>query len=206
MTRTRSVIAGMTDYTGVPLEDIVNHLRDWSSETTNVIETLTGYRRAIEREPDKFEFPKDIVQYIDYFIDLFTRYRSDLDRVLAEIPASVRETHIEILQQLLNSSDYEEERCIKFKTQHISHRLPDESARLVLDDIYAESRSMLIDYRDLSNLLPRLRTFIGPISTPNREIVQLKPGIWGVSVDIRQAMRTVKQWWNKRARRGQAGS
>jgi hypothetical protein len=43
MTYQRQYIAGMTDYTGVSLEDIHSHLRDWLSNTENTIKGLNGY-------------------------------------------------------------------------------------------------------------------------------------------------------------------
>lgn len=199
-------MAGMTDYTGVPLSDILNHLGEWTAETGTVIDTLKGERAVVETQRSKFEFPKDIVRYIDYFIDLLSRYRSDFKRVIAEIPAGVRDVHVEILTQIARSSRYEEEHCVEFKRQHITHRLPDESVRADLDTIYGETRSMLVDYRDLSNLVLRLRTFVGSSSASKPEVVSLKPGLWGVSVDLKQAARRIGLWWNRQKGRRGAGS
>jgi len=129
MTRKRSIHAGMTDYTGVPLQDIVGHLGQWSEETGKAIATLKRQRGVVAQERTRFEFPEDILRYIDYFVDLFTRYQGDIDRVLAEISSGVRETHLEILSQILRSSDHEETHCLAFKREHITHRLRDERAR-----------------------------------------------------------------------------
>ena len=33
-----------------------------------------------------------------------------------------------------------------------------------------------------------------------REIVAIKPGLWGVSIDLRAAFRGVQKWWRSRSR------
>lgn len=185
----------MTDYTGVPLTDIVDHLRQWSEETGKAIATLNRQRGVVAQERTRFEFPGDILRYIDYFVDLFTRYQGDIDRVLVEISAGVREAHIEILGQILHSSDHAETRCLAFKRDHITHRLRDEQARPDLDKIYSETRSMLTDFHDLSNVIPRLKTYVGLASTVLPEVLQLKPGLWGVSIDLKETARRLRKWW-----------
>lgn len=186
----------MTDYTGVPLNDIVDHLGQWSEETGKAIAALNRQRGVVAQERTRFESPEDILWYIDYFVDLFMRYQGDIDRVLAEISAGVREAHIEILGQILRSSDHEAARCLAFKRDHISHRLRDEHARPDLDKIYSETRSMLTDFQDLSNVIPRLKTYVGLISTASPEVLQLKPGLWGVSIDLKEVARRLRNWWS----------
>ena len=155
------MIAGMTDYTGVPMDDILSHLHGWKDYTSATIDTLVRLQSKTETHRDRLDWPDEILNYIKFFVDLFSRYLGDFDRLLAELPYNVVDAHIQIVQQIYESSSQEEQNCIAFKKEHIECSLKDENFRWLVDKIYAESRDMVIDYRDLSNLVPRLRTFVG---------------------------------------------
>ncbi|HTD22498.1 MAG TPA: deaminase [Terriglobales bacterium] len=157
----RSFFAGMTDYTGVPMDVILSHLRDWRDNTVDTISQLKRLQERVDKQRDKLDSPDDVSQYIDFFVDLFTRYQGDFERLLTELPRNVSDAHLEILRQIYESSKRAEDSCIRFKQDHIARGLKDESLRGLVDRIYAESRDMVIDYKDLSNLIPRLRTFVG---------------------------------------------
>jgi hypothetical protein len=159
--RNRSIMAGMTDYTGVSMEVILSHLDLWSKHTGEAIKELMRLQRMVEKHQDDLDGPNDILGYISYFIDLFSRYRGDFERLLVELPHNVVDAHVQIVQQIYHSSSLEERLCVNFKQDHIERRLKNEELRGLVDRIYSESRDMVIDYRDLSNLVPRLRTFVG---------------------------------------------
>lgn len=198
MPRERSFLAGATDYTGVSMDDILAHVRDWRDLTEETIQTLKRLRTRVEGQAEIFEEPRPVLRFIDYFCDLFDRYAFDFGRLVHELPGGATESHVEIISQLYKSSRFEEERCIRFNNDFIEHGLRDERARPILDRVYAESRDMLIDYRDLSNLVPRLRTFISSPRAP--EVVELKPGAWGFNFNLREAGRRLRKWWRRRRR------
>jgi hypothetical protein len=157
----RSMMAGMTDYTGVPLDDIVSHLRDWRDGTADTIKNLRGLNERVKVEKARLDGPTDILRYLDFFIDLFSRYLVDFERLLPELPENVSDAHIEMVRQIYDSSRQEDRTCVSFKQEHIERGLKDESLRPLVDNVYQETRGMIIDYRDLSNLIHRLRTFVG---------------------------------------------
>lgn len=159
--RRRAIIAGMTDYTGVAMDVILSHLRDWRDGTMSSIGELKQLLGEVDTRRDRLDSPSDIVEYVSFFIDLLSRYAVDFERLLAEMPSNVTDAHVQIVRQIYDSSSHEENRCVRFDSDHIERGLKDESLRSLVDRIYAESRDMLIDYRDLSNLGPRLRTFVG---------------------------------------------
>ena len=45
MKRERSFFAGMTDYTGVSLDAIIEHIEDWNKATKDELENLENYAR-----------------------------------------------------------------------------------------------------------------------------------------------------------------
>jgi hypothetical protein len=197
MVRSRSMIAGDTDYTGVSMNDILSHLRDWRQMTTDTVATLQKLRDSVRQNPQIFEEPKEVEAYLNYFCDLFNRYAFDFGRLVMELPGGVQEAHVEIVRQLYESSRFEENHCVEFKREFITHALKNEQARPALDTIYAETRDTVIDYKDLSNLVPRLRTFVG--SRPSEPILQVKPGAWGISLDLRQVWARLRSRWSSKA-------
>jgi hypothetical protein len=89
------MMAGMTDYTGVSMDTILAHLVNWRDETQKAIEALTKARNETEKNRDDLDQADDIVEYIDYFVDLFGRYCADFPRLLAELPQGVTQAHVE---------------------------------------------------------------------------------------------------------------
>ncbi len=198
MTRPRSILAGMTDYTGVGLEDIAAHLRDWHDSTARAIEFLERQIPVSEERAKLLVNPAEVTRYVAYFIDLFKRYLADLERLVKEIPTGVQEKHVEVVSQLFNSSQAEEHYCVRFKNDFVYKPLPNEEMRPFLDDIYVETRDQLIDYKDLSNLVSRLRTFVDQAPSGDEQALKLTPGIWGIGLDLRVLGRRVKRWLTRR--------
>lgn len=203
--RKRSLTAGMTDYTGVPLDTILAHLRDWRDETERCLRTLRQHLCDVEKQRVQLDDPDDVIVYINLMIDLFTRYLFDFERLVAELPRSVTEAHIEIIQQINASASAEERHCIRFKRNNIERPLKDEGLRRLVDEIYRNSRSMMIDYQDLSNLVPRLRTFVGmpthaPPALRDLDILELKPNIFGLGVNLNQMIKRIWEWWRQRGK------
>ena len=203
MPRNRSLIAGMTDYTGVDLEDIERHLRDWRDNTADAIGSLAECLKEVEEKRALLEAPNAVNTYINYFIDLFTRYLADFDRLLHEFPSGVRNTHVEILSQIFQSSKFEDNRCVQFKNQYIEKGLEHEEIRPLLDRICRETRGQIIDYLDLSNLVIRLRTFAlangpQPADSSLADAFELKPNFFGIGLNLKFIWGKLKKWWPSR--------
>jgi hypothetical protein len=189
----------MTDYTGVDLDSILVHLCEWRDMTKEAISSLQQLRRRVDEEANRLDNPEEIRTYVDYFSDLFQRYFADFERLVSDLSKGVRESHIEIISQIHRSSRSEEDLCIEFRQVHINRKLTDEGTRELLDEIYRESRWTIIDYQDLSNLIPRLRTYVGsPSSGESKELLQLKPTIYGIGIDLKQCARRLGEWWKKK--------
>jgi hypothetical protein len=58
MKKERSLICGMTDYTGVDLETIVNHLKDWKSNTEGTINELKRHLTSVHENWDRIDIQK----------------------------------------------------------------------------------------------------------------------------------------------------
>jgi GGDEF domain-containing protein len=180
----------MTDYTGVPFTVILDHLRDWRDETSGCIEALRRLQAEAERHSPRVNQPNSIVTYIKYFVDLLERYLGDFGRLLVELPTGVTTAHVEIVEQIYKSASFEEDKCVRFSRDHIDREMKDEELRWLIDEIYQQSRSMLTDYHDLSNLIPRLRTFVGAAPKLERELEQK----FGILFSAAQEQRDFEVW------------
>jgi|GEM_PF-5550601 len=202
MARQRSVFRGGTDYTGVSLKDIFEHFKEWRDSTQELIQKLTEYKSQVTENKNKLNHSEDITDFIDISIDLFKRFLSDYDRLLLDIPKGVTEAHIEILDQIVNRSDYHEDYCVQFKHEHIEKSLLDESMRPLLDDIYADTRNEIINYADLKNVITRLKTYVGiklkwednaGLTINDTEALELKPNIFGIGLNLNYILKRLKQ-------------
>lgn len=117
MPRPRSLFAGDTDYTGVALADIIEHLTDWRDVLgTDAVAFKNIGSRIAALPPSALK--TEAVAHAHYFADLCSRFAYDFSRLVREIPHGVDERHIETLQQLFVSSREAEERCIRFKQRN----------------------------------------------------------------------------------------
>jgi hypothetical protein len=202
----RSEIQGGTDYTGVSLTDIYEHLRQWRESTKELIENLARYKSQVVREKGKIDYADDVIDFIDLSIDVFSRFVPDLDRLLAQIPRGVTEAHVEIISQIVRRSEYHEGSCVQFKHDHIERKLRDESTRSLLGHIYAETRGEIINYSDLHNVIPRLRTYIGSrlkaddrhrLTADDTDALELKPNIFGIGLNLNYVIKRLKEIFSK---------
>jgi hypothetical protein len=207
MTRQRSEIQGGTDYTGVSLADIYEHLRQWRESTNELIQKLAKYKSQVIIEQNKIDYADDVIDFIELSTDLFSRFLSDYDRLLAQIPRGVTEIHIEIISQIVTRSDYHERSCVQFKQDHIEKNLRDESLRPLLDQIYAETRGEVINYSDLHNVIPRLKTYIGSklkgddrhrLTVDDTDVLELKPNVFGIGLNLNYVIKRLKGMFSKK--------
>lgn len=182
----RSLLAGMTDYTGVSLSNILADFENWLKLTSETVEKLQRYAEKIEENRSLIENPREVLSFIYFFINLFERYRNDLEKLLREMLDGIVDVHIETIKQLYESSKLEEDYTIRFKNDWICKSLLHEEMRPLLDDIYGDTRNLLVDYRDLSNVVKRLRALLRP-QTESDEVLkdfQLKPNFFGIGVNL----------------------
>jgi len=200
MQHKRNILAGMTDYTGVSLEDILSDFSDWLQHTSETVERLEKYALKVEENKALIENPREVSSFIEFFLNLFSRYRSDLQTLVDELPEGAVEAHIAMVKQLYESSKLAEEYTIRFKNEWLCKSLPHEEIRNLLDAVYGDTRDMLIDYRDLSNVIPRLRVFLHRPSNSIEVLkyLQLKPNFHGIGIDLNRVLGRFKRWFQKK--------
>ena len=158
MVRRRDRLPGLEDDSVVLLEDVLEHLRLWKSETLATIEALRSSREEVEQHAKQLENPRAVVEYIDFFIDLFQRWTADFERFIVDLPQRISREHIDVLRQIASNSAVEQRRCVIFRDKWINKILPFEQMRSLLDSVSLLTRDQLSDYRELNLAAARLET------------------------------------------------
>ncbi len=195
----RATFAGMTDYMGVGLSDMLEHLRDWERDTAAAAVSLQGHLLRAKEVADRLENSREVFAFCEMFSALFGRYASDLHRLVEELPNGVREAHVKIARQLYDSARYEDDAILRFRNEWVYDRVKDESLRPLLESIYTDAREVVIDFQDLSNLASRLETFVGTESP--REVFSdfhLKPNFFGIGWNLNRTLARLGKWWKTR--------
>lgn len=190
MARERALIAGMTDYTGVDLSDILVHLEEWRSFLEDSVAVLGNIRERLAAAGPDPRIP-DGLHTIDAFVDLFRRYISDLTRLTKEMPQGVRARHVETVRQLYESVAMEEGHCVAFKRHyHLDALSGRDKVQEIFAEVYRLTRDDLINMKDLSNLAPRLKALEAaphdpsPPNTGAFNALELKPNFFGLGVNL----------------------
>ena len=153
----------------VLVDDILEHLRAWKANTLETIESLRVARQGVVENAGQFESPDASLEYIDFFVDVFSRAAADLERVVAEVPQGVRRAHVDLLRQIASNAAAEERRCLLFRDKWISRPLPYEQIRPLLNQIATKTRDQLEDYGELKNAAARIEELAGPEAKPPDE-------------------------------------
>lgn|SRR5262245_30009163 len=147
----------------MPSDDAVAQLGELTETVrkfrTGLLETsdlLRSSRLIVESNTRQLENPKAVLEYIDFFLDLFARSASDLDRLAGELPGGVAGGHLDLLRQLANNAAVEQRRCLIFRDKWINKPLPYEQMRPILNQISTDSRDQLTDYKTLLSTADRL--------------------------------------------------
>ena len=111
-----------------------------------------------------------MLEYVDFFIDLFSRTESDLAGICAALPERLSAGHPAALRQIASNADIEQRRCLVFRDKCINRPLPHEDVRPLLNQISIDTRDQLLDYRDLRLAAGRLDQQLGaPPPSPKAE-------------------------------------
>src|SRR5213082_1209754 len=120
MTRRRDRLPGLEDESVVLLDDVLEHLRLWKSETGATIEALRSYREDVEQHAHQMENPAAVLEYVAFFLDFFERSAADFDRFLSELSLGIQREHIDALRQIASNAAVEQRRCVIFRDRWIN--------------------------------------------------------------------------------------
>jgi hypothetical protein len=159
----------MTLQPATTLEGIREQIGLLCVETAETIALLRAEREQVEGRSNLFESPKAAYEYLDFFIDLFGRIATELDRVRTELAEGVGTSHAAVIRQIANDVWIDEQRCIEFRDKWINKPLPHEEVRSLLNQISIETRDQLLDYQTLDTLADRLSLLCAPDSAASKK-------------------------------------
>jgi hypothetical protein len=208
----RSALAGLTNYSGASLEDVIDQLRQWRGMIDETFAVLGECRSALDTsERGALQGLDDVSRFVGFSLAWFTSFAANLDRLVAELPVAVLPAHDELIGQMLAERAAQERYCIDFRNRR--ERLPREDAEIA-EKAYVEARSALVDLLDLDNVRVRLRTFVGVVSpshgaSDSLKALELKPNVFGVGLNVNYIIGWLRRWrrhYCTRARKGATGS
>jgi hypothetical protein len=191
----RSPMAGMTNYGGASLSDLVEQLTVWHRDAARTANILRDCLGQVGENQSRLDTPHDIAQFIRRTLAVVDRFVADFGRLVDELPKEVLPAHLELTDQMLAQRDASDRWCIEFKNRHIESGVRDGEMRTLLETVYQEARTFFVDTLDLSNVAWRLKTFVG-VAQGRREVVEarpadgalpalhLKPNVFGVGVNL----------------------
>ena len=153
----------------VPINDILEHLRVWKANTLETIESLRAARRGVEDSAGQFESPDAALEYIAFFMDVFSRAAAVLERVVVEAPQGIQRAHVDTLRQIASNAAAEQRVCLLFRDKWISRPLPYEQIRPLLNQIATVTRDQLEEDGELKRAAARLEELVGPEAKPRDE-------------------------------------
>jgi hypothetical protein len=94
-----------------------------------------------------------------------------------------------------------DEMCVHFKRNHRLDALdPHDELQNLLAEAYRVTRDGVINLFDLSNLVPRLRTFATDAAESADDLtdaLELKPNLFGIGVNLNYFLKRLRRPWRK---------
>jgi len=160
---------GLHGATTPTLHDLCEHIRLWRTDTAATLEALRADREEVDDRRTQLENPAALHEYIDFFVDEFTRRLAVLDRIGEEMPSGPRRRHVDALRQMASQAEAEQRRCLQFRDKWINRPLPDEQVRPLLNRILSNTRDQLLDYADMIGAAAQLEALAGPESAKGQQ-------------------------------------
>jgi hypothetical protein len=150
------------------LTALIDELGRRRADAAATLELLHGYRQQTDIASPSLENPRAVLEYLDFFAEMFTRAAGECERVASLLPQGIIRAHSDALRQVASDSAAEQRRCLMFRDKWINKPLPDERLRPLLNEISVTTRDQLTAFRDLNTVASRLEEMLTP-SAPSAE-------------------------------------
>jgi hypothetical protein len=151
---------------GESVEQIVEQLKLRANDALTTLELLDSYRQEADGQRAQMENPREVAEYIAFFVNLVGRSVAECQRIAGELAAGVERGHVDALRQLASDSAAEQRRCLLFRDKWINKPLPYETLRPLLNDISMTTRDQLTAFRDVGLAADRLEALVGKPPEP----------------------------------------
>lgn len=176
MTTQRSLVVGMTDYSGVPLEDVIEHFSDWHEFAGRKRGVLNRLRIELDALGRSHRLAEG-TDHLNYCDDVFRRLEYECARLAHELSLGVQERDLDAVVQLYNMVQHADKACVEFQKSLKLYEKPSSESDVALGSVYRETRDGILAFLNLPNTIPRLRTFLGIEPAPITK--GATPPMWG---------------------------
>lgn len=157
----RSIIAGMTDYSHQTFEDMVHDIQDWVSDLNTTINYYNETIANLKSTNFRNDAPYDLKRLFEYALHFYATSKSELSEILHEITLEVKRHHVERIKNLSDTSKQLNQKYgITWHSADIDYS---DVNHQTLEKMYQRGRDTAAGMMDLSNLGARLAHFIGRV-------------------------------------------
>ena len=173
---TRSLMAGMTDYSHQSLEDMVADLQGWVKNLTQVCEVLEEGEAQLQEKDYWKKVSYTVKGNFGYSWKFFKTSIEEITTILADFADEIEANHITRIRSLAKTAknldrDFAIEWHQEAWERHKDYGNPDFD---IVEKMYAEARGMAADMLDLSNLASRLEDFVGKKGKQNNDVTEVQ--------------------------------
>jgi hypothetical protein len=157
----RSIVAGMTDYSNQSFSDIGQDLTDWSKGLISYYQSINENIKKLKSSKYWSNIDYDFSSLIQHTVKFLDTSKHEIDEIVSDIKTEVRCDHITRLKALYTKSDELDSEFGKVWNSNNSWKEYGNEQFKVAERLYADGRDAMVYMRDLSNLVHRLKDFEG---------------------------------------------
>lgn len=173
---TRSLMAGMTDYSHQSFEDMMTDLYDWVQNLAQVCEILENSEAELKANSYWNNASYGVRGRFGYSLRFFKTSIEEIDSILADFTDEIQVNHITRIRSLAQTAEkIHSDLGIAWNEDSWDMKKDYGNPSFsVLERMYIEARGMAADLIDLSNLSARLEDFIGKKGKENSKAAKIR--------------------------------
>jgi len=166
---TKSIFAGMTDYSLQSLDEILSDLNVCKNNLTDLCNTLKQCEAQLKNNGYWGHIHSSIRDLFIYSIKFFTSSLREIDSLLPELAEEVNVSHIKRIHRIgINAKELESDFAIQWHMEPWEEQKEYSNPYFkIAEKMYREARAMASDMIDLLSLSTRLEDFTGKTQAKN---------------------------------------
>ena len=158
---TRRDLPQLNDDSSATLDQVREHLRRWRTDVLEAVDLLHAHRAHVDAAYARLENPKAVVEYLDAFLEMFTRIGAALAEIDAALAGGPSPDSAAALRRIASDASVEQRKCVAFRDKCINRPLPYEDVRPMLNQISIDTRDQLLELQDLALAAARVDALHG---------------------------------------------
>lgn len=183
---TRSLFAGMTEYSHQSFEDLIEDLNYWKNSCLEKEKWIDENISRLESSNYWEKVPFNVKAEIYYSKKYFKTVISEIESIVEDLKQEVQNNHVNRLISLANTASREnKEMGYTWHSENIEAWKDYENENYkIVENLYSRTRDLITSLTDLSNIGTRLEDFIGKKTKNNNENLILNAAKFGDNATI----------------------